>query len=386
MLVVSTSWAHAAAARPVVESIVQPVRAAGPLTRAVEASRIPIASPSFFPLSLATDDEGLIALAQPHPWALERDDPYALTARVTYTVAPGDTLGGIARKYDVKISDIRKWNRLKGDHIAIGQRLTIHTRGGSSAVSRERVRHEVTSGQTGAGIARRYGVSVDELRRWNPDANIDRLRIGQTLVVYSESRSGSSRSSTGGPTAGGTPNRGRLSAGVQLTSGEGLRVRNPARSYGMPVTIDALRSTYGRLAAHFAEGTEVLVGDVSLQGGGRMTPHRSHQNGLDADVAYITTDCIGTLCTMAVARADTLDAVRQWYVFEEWLRTNIVEYIFVSYDLQKPLYEYAQERGATPDELNRWFQYPRGRGASVGVIRHEAGHANHYHVRFRDQG
>lgn len=308
--------------------------------------------------------------------------------RISYTVAPGDTLLGIARKYGVSVADLRRWNRLSGDRIVIGQKLTIQTR--SNAGAQERITHEVRSGQTGAGIARRYSVSVDQLRRWNPNANIDRLRIGQKLTVYTvvsgDGDTSTGSSSAGGSVAGGTPSRGRLSGGVGLVTGAGIRVRNPGRSYGMPVTVDAIKTTYAKMSAHFAENTEVLIGDLSLPNGGRMSPHRSHQNGLDADVAYITQDCIGTLCTMAVARADNLDAVRQWYVFEDWLVLNLVEYIFVSYDLQKPLYEYAEARGASADDLRRWFQYPRGRNASVGIIRHESGHANHYHVRFRDQG
>ena len=324
---------------------------------------------------------------------LERLGPDALTlqldflpvARVTYTVAPGDTLLSIARRYSVTVREIQRWNNLRGDRIVIGQRLTIHTR--SSAGSQERVRHQVRSGETGIGIARRYRVSLENLRRWNPDANIDRLRIGQTLTVYTtSSSSSSSSSSSAGSGAVGSATNGRLADGVRLVEGAGLSIRNPERSWGTQLTVDSLRTAHGRMAAHFADETTALVGDVSLRNGGRMTPHRSHQNGLDADVAIFALNCIGTLCPMQVVTADTVDVVRQWYVFEEWLRAGVVEFIFLDYALQRPLYEYAKERGASDAELLRWFQYPRGRSASVGVIRHESGHANHYHVRFRNQG
>lgn len=140
------------------------------------------------------------------------------------------------------------------------------------------------------------------------------------------------------------------------------------------------------MAAHFADGTTALIGDISLRAGGRMTPHRSHQNGLDADVSIFALNCIGTLCPMQVVTPENLDTVRQWYIFEDWLRAGVLEYIFLDYGLQQPLYDYAKERGASDAELMRWFQYPRGRSASVGIIRHEAGHANHYHVRFKNQG
>lgn len=308
-----------------------------------------------------------------------------LAARVTHTVAPGDTLSSIASRYRVSVRDIQRWNSLRSDRIVIGQRLTIQT--SSGAGSQERTQHVVRSGETGVGIARQYRVSLDQLRRWNPDVNLDRLRIGQRLTVYTSTRGGGSGSASSTPSgAVGTATNGRLIDGVQLSPGAGLSIRNPDRSYGMQVTIDALRTGYGRMAAHFADETQALVGDVSLKEGGRMTPHRSHQNGLDVDVAIFSLSCIGTICPMQVVSAEDLDTVRQWYVFEEWLRMGIVEFIFLDYSLQQPLYVYAKERGASDAELLRWFQYPRGRSASAGVIRHESGHANHYHVRFRDQG
>lgn len=45
---------------------------------------------------------------------------------ITYTVKSGDTLSGIARKYHVKVSDLKKWNHLKNDIIKIDQKLKIY--------------------------------------------------------------------------------------------------------------------------------------------------------------------------------------------------------------------------------------------------------------------
>lgn len=45
---------------------------------------------------------------------------------ITYTVKKGDSLGKIAQKYHVKISDLKKWNKLKGDMIRENQKLIIH--------------------------------------------------------------------------------------------------------------------------------------------------------------------------------------------------------------------------------------------------------------------
>lgn len=317
-----------------------------------------------------------------------QDEGYALAQsrsnRVSYTVAPGDTLLGIAGRYGVRVAELRRWNRIQGDRINIGQRLTIYTR--TAAGSQERVTHTVRSGETGMGIARRYRVSIDELRRWNAESNLDRLRIGQRLVVYTDVGGGAASGGVAaGPVASGTPTRGRLSGGEVLRPGAGYRVRDAKRAFGMPATVDAIRTIYGKRAAHFADDAEVLVGDLSLEEGGPISPHNSHQNGLDADIAYLSEGCHGALCEMSLMTAEALDVAAQWYVFEEWLRMNTVEFIFVDYALQEVLYEHARARGVDEQTLSRWFQYPREPERSVGVIRHEAGHDTHFHVRFRDQ-
>lgn len=45
---------------------------------------------------------------------------------ITYTVKYGDTLSAIARKYHVKVSDIKRWNHLNSDFIREKQKLKIY--------------------------------------------------------------------------------------------------------------------------------------------------------------------------------------------------------------------------------------------------------------------
>ena len=51
----------------------------------------------------------------------------------THTVKKGETLASIAKKYHVSVSNIKKWNNLKRDTIHVGQKLTIYRSGAPMA-------------------------------------------------------------------------------------------------------------------------------------------------------------------------------------------------------------------------------------------------------------
>jgi hypothetical protein len=210
---------------------------------------------------------------------------------------------------------------------------------------------------------RRFNTTLRELQRWNSRADLDRLRIGQELYVYVE---------VGGTGSGsrGTPNRGRLRGGIQLSDGAGYTVRNPERAYAVPGTIAALRNGIARVTARFVEVPDIVIHDLSYERGGSMRPHASHQNGLDVDASYYHLDA-GELSEWRDVEPEELDVRLQWYLFKSWIDLGQVEYLFVDWDLQAVLYDYAAARGASPEQLDEWFQYPT-RG-SQGILRHEPG-------------
>jgi len=43
----------------------------------------------------------------------------------TYTVSKGDTLGGIAKKYSVTVAQLKEWNHLSGDNVKLNQVLKV---------------------------------------------------------------------------------------------------------------------------------------------------------------------------------------------------------------------------------------------------------------------
>ncbi len=74
---------------------------------------------------------------------------------VSYRVRRGETLGGIADRFSVDTEDIRKWNRLKSNRVSRGMVLRIYTIGGApeATSARARSRSKRKSQKSPAGSA-----------------------------------------------------------------------------------------------------------------------------------------------------------------------------------------------------------------------------------------
>ncbi|WP_418511973.1 LysM peptidoglycan-binding domain-containing protein [Corallibacter sp.] len=113
--------------------------------------------------------------------------------KIRYRVQNGDYLGKIARKYGVRVSQLKQWNGLRSNNLKIGQRLTIYPRNHGASSSSKPVKkvvntagkqtYKVKSGDSLWTIAQKFsGVSVQNIKDWN-DISGNKLKIGMTLVV-----------------------------------------------------------------------------------------------------------------------------------------------------------------------------------------------------------
>jgi uncharacterized protein YkwD len=102
----------------------------------------------------------------------------------TYTVLPGDTLLGIAFEYGVPLAALQLANNL-GDSFLIraGQELAIPAPRDWAQASRFWIVYLVSAGETLGAVAVRYGLSLADLEAANPGLNVDRISIGQALVL-----------------------------------------------------------------------------------------------------------------------------------------------------------------------------------------------------------
>ncbi|TVR00048.1 MAG: LysM peptidoglycan-binding domain-containing protein [Deltaproteobacteria bacterium] len=290
----------------------------------------------------------------------------------THTVARGETLIGIAQRHGVTVDQIRQWNpRVTPERLQIGQTLRIGSPTGRMV---RRISYEVQPGDFLERIARRHNVTVDQIVSWNRGLNPHRLQIGQLIIIMVEGPEETSVSA-------GRAFDGRLINGEQLPPHRAFRIRDPNRSWGTNFTISALLDAFEHMARRFPDKPQVMVYNISRENGGPLGNHRSHQSGRDVDITYYRTNC-GRLCDWRRVRPQELHVEYQWELIHFWIRNDLVDYMFVDYSLQPPLYEHARSRGATAAQLNQWFQYPHGRNAARGIVRHSRGHADHIHVRF----
>lgn len=295
---------------------------------------------------------------------------------VEHEVDDEETLGTVALEYAVNVVDLKEWNELESVcELEADETLEVPLDEVSSNSSEPKpVIHVIRRGDTFEDIARRYGVTISQIRRWNGHVDPRRMQIGQQLHLHVPGADGRSVS-------WGSANNGRLYNGVAMESSPGLSVRNQARSYGTQRVIDMLQAAAADVQARWPDAPELVVGSLSLRNGGPMSPHRSHQNGRDADLSYYHRGNVA-LEDFRDMTPEKFDAVKNWHFFKTLIATGEVEYIFVDHELQRVLYEYARSLGYDDEQLEELIQYPRSRNANAGIIRHSPGHDNHFHIRF----
>lgn len=122
--------------------------------------------------------------------------------RSIHIVRNGENLGLIAQKYRTSVSRLKAWNGLRNSRIYPGQKLIVYSPGNSPRTSSIRKQsapingyHQVRSGENLGLIAKKYGVSVTQIKAWN---NISRnlIRPGQQLRVNAVEQKAHSRNSS----------------------------------------------------------------------------------------------------------------------------------------------------------------------------------------------
>jgi len=140
------------------------------------------------------------------------DNAVATTETQYYKVRKGDNLGSIADKYDVSILELKKWNNLKGNALALGKTLKIKSNNDSIAKAPKEVKvpeidkkqveeaiastdnndksgknleYVVAAGDNLGSIAKKFNTSIADLKELN-NLTSNNIGLGKSLIVGKE--------------------------------------------------------------------------------------------------------------------------------------------------------------------------------------------------------
>ncbi len=168
----------------------------------VPQSTPPVSTKSDTGKTAATEPETKPLSPPPAVTTLPQTDD--LTLLRPHQVQAGETLYSIARQYNITVSQLRQWNHLsETDSISIGQKLIVGEEAAKNSIPEKpktspvpiapapqaATEYTVQIGETLYSIARKYGISVGDLRLWNSLAPTDVVKVGQKLLLNDASKS-----------------------------------------------------------------------------------------------------------------------------------------------------------------------------------------------------
>ncbi|UTI84593.1 LysM peptidoglycan-binding domain-containing protein [Mammaliicoccus sciuri] len=99
----------------------------------------------------------------------------------THTVKSGDTLGSISQQYGTSVSAIKAENGLKSNLIFPNQVIKVNEKSSESTTE-----YTVVSGDTLGKIASKYDVTVSQLKAWN-NLSSDLIICWTNFIITSSS-------------------------------------------------------------------------------------------------------------------------------------------------------------------------------------------------------
>lgn len=112
----------------------------------------------------------------------------------SYTVRQGDNLTELATRFHVTVADLKKWNKLTGNQIAVGKKLVVaqaapQAPAATTGNGQRKVVHQVQKGETLLKIATAYKTTVDNILSWNKKNDLSVLHPGDQITIFVSSNS-----------------------------------------------------------------------------------------------------------------------------------------------------------------------------------------------------
>jgi membrane-bound lytic murein transglycosylase D len=107
-----------------------------------------------------------------------------------YVVQKGDNLGNIAKKFNVTIDELKEWNHLSDNSIQLAASMKV---GFNEMIAKEeiasapiaefkKVEYIVKKGDNLGNIAKKFGSTMEDLKQWNNIQN-NNIALGSSLIV-----------------------------------------------------------------------------------------------------------------------------------------------------------------------------------------------------------
>jgi membrane-bound lytic murein transglycosylase D len=107
------------------------------------------------------------------------------TQKSNYQVQRGDTLSGIAQRYKTSTGALRQANGLTTDVLQIGQTLVVeHAAAIEVAENLRRLSYRVRRGDSLYLIAEKFDLRIRDITRWNKISRNEYLQPGQRLTLF----------------------------------------------------------------------------------------------------------------------------------------------------------------------------------------------------------
>jgi hypothetical protein len=135
-----------------------------------------------------------------------------------------------------------------------------------------------------------------------------------------------------GSIAVGFADRGRVLNAVQMPRDPAWIVERPNLSFATRETVEALALAFRSVRREFPDSAPGRLSHVGARDGGYLRPHRSHQNGRDADIGfYYRNDRIPP---RGVSREKLMDPARNWALLRALITETDVQVILVDRRIQ----------------------------------------------------
>jgi membrane-bound lytic murein transglycosylase D len=146
-------------------------------------------SPSIDKSKIVVDKDNSNIAVTDNKVSPEKKDTLVTNASNFYIVQKGDNLNSIAQKYNITMADIKEWNHLATDKLKLGASLqvaaaTLESKEVVAEATQELkdIVYEVEKGDNLGTIAKKFGTSLTDLKHWN-NLHSNNLAVGYSLIV-----------------------------------------------------------------------------------------------------------------------------------------------------------------------------------------------------------